>query len=137
MGCPLSRTREGLAFAGLPAYDFQPLRPQQPRSAVGVRAVGLSEHLTATTSKRRSGMTVKRPRAALVAVALVLIVVPGLASAQITRATISGTVRDSSGAVLPGATVTVTNPETNMVRTVVTDVLGYYRVPALEPGTSK
>ena len=46
-----------------------------------------------------------------------------------------GTVRDASGAIVPGATVTVTNVDTNATRSVVTDAQGFYRVPALEPGT--
>src|SRR2546427_344313 len=56
------------------------------------------------------------------------------AGAQITRGAISGTVRDVMGAVIPGATVTVTNTETNASRTALTDALGFYRVAALEPG---
>ena len=51
-----------------------------------------------------------------------------------TRGSIAGTARDPSGAVVPGATVTVTNVATNAVQTVVTDGEGFYRVPALEPG---
>ena len=60
---------------------------------------------------------------------------PPLAAAQITRGAISGTVRDASGAVVPGATVTVTNVATNISRSAVSDAQGFYRVPALEPGT--
>jgi hypothetical protein len=63
-----------------------------------------------------------------------LLVFPALSAAQITRGAISGTVRDASGAVVPGATVTVTNMDTNISRTAVTDAQGFYRVPALEPG---
>jgi len=45
-----------------------------------------------------------------------------------------GTVRDSSGAVLPGATVTVTNQETGLTRVAVTSGDGFYRLPGLSPG---
>jgi hypothetical protein len=45
-----------------------------------------------------------------------------------------GTVRDSSGAVLPGATVTVTNQETGLTRVAVTSGEGFYRLPGLSPG---
>ena len=73
-------------------------------------------------------------RLMLLAVAGVL-VFPPLAAAQMTRGAISGTARDASGAIVPGATVTVTNTDTNITRSVVTDAQGFYRVPALEPGT--
>lgn len=61
---------------------------------------------------------------------------PSLAEAQ-TRATsadLSGVVLDESKAVLPGVTVTATNAETNLVRSVVTDGNGRYSIPALPPG---
>lgn len=59
---------------------------------------------------------------------------PAIASAQITRGAISGTIRDASGLVAPGVTVTVTNVDTNATLTAVTDNLGFYRVAPLEPG---
>jgi hypothetical protein len=55
-------------------------------------------------------------------------------SAQSTGATLQGTVADAQGAVLPGATLTVTNVETGLVRSVVSDARGWYRAPALPPG---
>ena len=45
-----------------------------------------------------------------------------------------GTVRDSTGAVLPGATVTVTNQQTGLTRVAVTSGDGFYRLPGLNPG---
>ena len=45
----------------------------------------------------------------------------GLLYAQGTMGTISGTVSDPTGAVIPGATVTVRNVETGISRTVSTD----------------
>jgi hypothetical protein len=57
------------------------------------------------------------------------------AEAQGISATISGIVRDSSSAVLPGATVTVRNIETGIARTLTTDEGGRYVAPALPPGT--
>jgi hypothetical protein len=64
-----------------------------------------------------------------------LLAFPLSAAAQMTRGAISGTVRDAQGAVVPGATVTVTNVATNSTRSIVSDAQGFYRVPALEPGT--
>jgi hypothetical protein len=49
-------------------------------------------------------------------------------------ATISGRVVDSAGAVLPGATVVVTNVGTGATRETMTNGEGLYSVPALDPG---
>src|SRR5215510_4308664 len=57
-----------------------------------------------------------------------------LALAQVNTATISGTVRDESGAVLPGANVTVQNQDTGISRTVSTSETGRYSAPALGLG---
>jgi hypothetical protein len=66
----------------------------------------------------------------LIAVALLL---PALAHAQ---ATLSGTVRDTSGAVLPGVTVEASSPALiEKVRTAVSDGSGQYRIAELPPGT--
>ncbi len=48
---------------------------------------------------------------------------------------ITGQVADATGAVIPGATVTVTNAATNATRTVQTTETGRYSVPFLVPGT--
>src|SRR5437667_1173906 len=62
-----------------------------------------------------------------------LAVVPSTAYAQ---ATLSGVVRDSSGAVLPGVTVEAASSVLlEKVRTAVTDGTGQYRLPELLPGT--
>jgi len=52
-----------------------------------------------------------------------------------TTGTINGRVDDSSGAVLPGVTVTATSPSALGTQTVVTDTNGNYRFPGLPPGT--
>ena len=52
-----------------------------------------------------------------------------------TTATVRGTVEDSSGGVLPGATVTLTNTGTKAVQTAVTDDRGQYQFGGLFPGT--
>jgi hypothetical protein len=49
----------------------------------------------------------------------------------------SGTVRDASGAVLPGVTITVTQTDTGFTRTVVTEGGGTYVVPNLPTGPYK
>ncbi|HEY7680029.1 MAG TPA: carboxypeptidase-like regulatory domain-containing protein, partial [Terriglobia bacterium] len=57
--------------------------------------------------------------------------------AQQTMGTISGTVSDSSAAVLPGANVVVLNEETGISRTVTTNEAGRYVAPALGLGQYK
>src|SRR5262245_32272401 len=72
---------------------------------------------------------------AAIAVTLVMaLLLATPAAAQITRGAISGTARDATGAVLPGATVAVTNMATNISRTIITDAQGFYRVAGLDPG---
>jgi carboxypeptidase family protein len=58
----------------------------------------------------------------------------GIVSAQVTTGTISGTVKDSTGAVLPGAKVVLLNEETGISRTVETDMAGHYSAPSLSLG---
>jgi len=50
-------------------------------------------------------------------------------------ATLKGIIYDPNGGVVPGATVTVTNPATGVTRTVKSGGEGTYQVPALPPGT--
>src|SRR3954470_17949311 len=56
----------------------------------------------------------------------------GSAFAQ--NAQITGTVKDSSGAIIPGATITARNNETGLTRVGVTDGSGEFRLPSLPPG---
>jgi trimeric autotransporter adhesin len=56
------------------------------------------------------------------------------AQAQIKSGAITGTVTDNVGAVIPGATVTVLNQETNVSAVAVTDESGGFTVPYLAPG---
>ena len=60
---------------------------------------------------------------------------PVYAQVDYSTATLRGTVTDPQGAVIPGATVTVTNPSTGITKTAKTLADGSYQVPALPPGT--
>jgi carboxypeptidase family protein len=51
-----------------------------------------------------------------------------------TLGTITGEVKDSSGGVVPGATVTVVNKATNATRNTVSNEVGLFDFPALPPG---
>src|SRR4030095_1991036 len=50
------------------------------------------------------------------------------------NAQIAGVVKDSSGGVIPGVTVTARNTDTGLTRVAVTEASGDYRVPSLPPG---
>jgi outer membrane receptor protein involved in Fe transport len=60
------------------------------------------------------------------------LLVSATASAQ--NAQVTGTLKDQSGAVLPGVTVTAKNTATGLTRTAVTDASGEYRLVSLTPG---
>lgn len=75
------------------------------------------------------------PRLLTIACAL-LLALSATAFAQEINGTISGTVKDASGAFVTGATVTITNADTKLdVRTVTTDENGQYNAPLLVTGT--
>ena len=71
--------------------------------------------------------------AVLITLALILTNVPLFA--QDSRGAISGIVKDNTGALLPGVTLTVKNVETNVATTTVTDSKGVYHAPHLNSGT--
>ena len=54
--------------------------------------------------------------------------------AQVEQGTITGTVTDSSGGVMPNARVVITNVQTGVAKETLTNDEGYYRVPYLHPG---
>ncbi|MGA7110503.1 MAG: carboxypeptidase regulatory-like domain-containing protein [Terracidiphilus sp.] len=59
---------------------------------------------------------------------------PQVVSGQETTGGMQGTVKDPSGAVVPGASVTVTTPTLVGSKVVDTDASGYYRLANLPPG---
>ena len=56
------------------------------------------------------------------------------AFAQLDRGTISGTIKDSQGGVVPGVTDNATITQTQQTRTTVTYCSGFYTIPNLQPG---
>src|ERR671922_847293 len=65
---------------------------------------------------------------------LIVVCTAAPAFAQSDRGQIAGFVKDQSGGVIPGATVTAINTQTRLERVSVTDANGYYVLPALPPG---
>lgn len=68
-------------------------------------------------------------------VMLISVFLVGSVNAQSGTTTVNGTVRDQQGAVVPGATVTLTNPDTGFTRTATTSNDGNYTFPTIAPGT--
>src|SRR5262245_48554124 len=73
-------------------------------------------------------------RTGLIGFIAALLLAAHATTAYAQNAQINGAVKDSSGAVIPGATVTARNLETGLLRTAVTDAQGEYRLPSLPPG---
>ena len=70
----------------------------------------------------------------LVGLAAVVCVLALAPSAFAQNAQITGMVKDSSGGIIPGATVTARNVDTGLTRVAVTDGAGEFRLPSLPPG---
>jgi hypothetical protein len=66
--------------------------------------------------------------------ALILLLTAAAASAQLSTAELSGRVTDTSGAVLPGVTVTMTQTATQATRTAISDADGTYVISNLPTG---
>jgi hypothetical protein len=64
---------------------------------------------------------------------LILVLLPLVLSAQY-RAGIQGVVQDPTGAAIPGATLTLTNKDTGLVKTTTSDAAGVYNFLSLAPG---
>ena len=85
----------------------------------------------------------QHPRCALITLfsllTLTLLSVPPIASvasaAQAEMATVTGTVKDEQGGVLPGATISVVNAGTSAMREATTTAEGNFVLPLLQPGT--
>src|SRR5438552_2201772 len=71
----------------------------------------------------------------VIAAAVLLVSIVSAASAQTSLATLRGKVTDQQGGVLPGATVTARQTETNTTRTSVTEAAGQYILANLPAGT--
>ena len=81
---------------------------------------------------RRQRLSTPSLAAFLCAGALVLL--PGVAAAQVVGGNIAGTVTDGQAGALPGATVTVLNTGTGFAQTLTTGPTGSFRAVALQPG---
>ena len=70
----------------------------------------------------------------LVLLFLALVLLAPAAWPQASTATVSGTVRDQTGAVIPSASVTLTNSATNVSSKTTANPVGFYMFPGIVPG---
>ena len=70
-------------------------------------------------------------------VLLLILVLSVQAFSQSSNASLSGTVADASGAVIPGVKITATNTGTGVINTAVSNNSGIYSFPSLLPGNYK
>jgi len=73
----------------------------------------------------------------VLAMLAVILALPGRSTAQTFYGSVVGTVTDNTGAVVPGATVTISNLGTNEVRTAKTNTAGEFRFVNLIPANYK
>jgi hypothetical protein len=80
---------------------------------------------------------IRGKRAALLAFLILIFTLADSMAAypQVTGGTFSGIVTDSSGAVIPGAQISILNIATGVARAATTDAAGFYTAPNLLPGT--
>ena len=83
-------------------------------------------------------MSLRVGKSSAIPILLILFLACSLSPAfarQDTTGGVTGTVTDSSGAVMPGVTVTAASPIMQGTRTAVTNARGQYRFPSMSPGT--
>lgn len=85
-------------------------------------------------------MRIRSPRNGLITASalftgVLMLMAAGHAFAQSSTGTISGTVQDQTGAVLPGVNIKVTNTGTNLTREVLTNERGEFLAPLIPVGT--
>ena len=96
------------------------------------------------TSTHPSGSVVLRQRIRTLACSPVLVILclclclvaatPLHLHAQTSKGILAGVIRDSSGALIPNASILVTNEDTHETRTVTSSSTGAYRIEAINPG---
>ncbi len=70
----------------------------------------------------------------LIAVLILVTAVADTSWAQITSATLAGTIKDETGGILPGVDIVAKNVDTGQSRTLVTNAEGAYTITGLPPG---
>src|SRR5580693_9463748 len=118
-GGPRSRGKQG--WPGVPAPKAFPL--------IIASIETKEEHMVRQGGSKKTAI----PFFAFIALAL-LMLTSSRAYAQVSGATLTGTVSDASGAVVPNAQVSIKNVATGELRAATTDTAGFYTAPNLLPG---
>src|SRR4030095_14051483 len=87
-----------------------------------------------STRPQGGGAKVRLFRTSVCLVVIVAIAAGAAAAQEVAGSQLSGVVRDSSNAGVPGAEVTVTKTDTGLTRTVFTGAEGAYAIPNLPVG---
>src|SRR5712691_6088767 len=82
----------------------------------------------------RGNLFLALKRLRIIALSFSLLTMGNLAMSQLPTATILGTVKDSTGAIIPGTAITAKNLETGLTRMAVGSEAGSYRFSALPVG---
>src|SRR5687768_4702975 len=119
-------------MAVLPSREACKFPSPQPGTLVLARRMTVSEPKVSASRRRRfvilqSWMTV--------ALTATIWLSPTSATAQALYGSLTGTIADSSGAAIPGATVAIKNEETGLELTAVTDDTGTYTIRNITGGT--
>jgi hypothetical protein len=76
-----------------------------------------------------------KPVLSVISILVLSVVYIGRAHAQVSGASLTGTVKDASGSIIPNAEVSIIDVATGVGRAVTTDAAGLYTAPNLSPGT--
>jgi outer membrane receptor protein involved in Fe transport len=97
---------------------------------------GVHHYVSGSTAKiqRRVFMASRRPASRLLIILALVVLASTSLQAQTVTGTMQGKVTDTSGAVLPGVTVTIRNMETGLERVAVTNGEGFFSAPFLPVG---
>src|SRR4051794_23232856 len=112
-------------------FDGQGTGMRDPRRLTIPRA---GEYCFALIQTPVRSPSMKKILFCLAVLAMLAAGLPPAATAQVTSATVVGTVTDQSGAGLPGVSVTARNTETGFTRSVTTGETGAYRLEFLPTG---
>jgi len=96
---------------------------------------GTLRSLTGSPSPRKRFFGGGESAAILILLSVALLLMPLSVMAQTVTGSLSGAVLDASGAVVPGATVVLTDEATGSSQTVTTNSAGRYSYTAIFPGT--